>query len=217
MGLHFLAPSLFASKRPLVRNNANSSISGGATTSHSLTCVAGSNKTVFLLVYGMGNVGLPTISACSFNGVAATVATSLTFHTNLRVAIYYVVNPPNTGSYTASVTIATSVWAVGLFSVEYANTTLASPIGNLASASGTSTAPSHTFTSAIGKEVLGFVGVDNSNPSSSVGAGQTSLGNISVDAYTRAQASCEPGDASVVHSYTLGVSQKWAVVGGSVQ
>ena len=129
-----------------------------------------------------------------------------------RAEIWYLVNPPVTTDTLAVYFDANGTHAVGAST--YTGVDQRNPWGPVATATGTSTAPSVTATTATGQLVVDALGADTTVVAT-VGALQTQRWN---DALTvvRGAGSTQAGADGGVMSWTLATSQIWGMVAAAL-
>jgi len=178
----------------------NKALSKNTSLSH--TC--GADTKILFAILHTDNT---TAMACKYGTQTMTqLATKAEGETKATVTVFYLSNPDTLSSKTVQANWSTaSVSYLSVFDAYGADPT---PV-NAATASGISTTPSVTVTSADTSIVVSAVSVDGA-PTPTYGAGQTRLyGKLGKFA------SYETGAASTVSSYTIG-SNEWAIVGWSI-
>ncbi|MEJ7763615.1 MAG: hypothetical protein WKF80_12550, partial [Thermomicrobiales bacterium] len=153
-------------------------------------------------------------AACTYGGVEMTQAGVGQNGAALAAALFFLVNPP-VGTAQVVFTNATRTRIVG-GATSWTGVDQTSPLGTLASATGTSTVPSVVVASATGEIVHDAVGGQaSSNTPFTVGAGQTARWNLNPligTTYSPGAGSTEPGATSVTMSWSRGVSEAWAII-----
>lgn len=153
-----------------------------------------------------------SVTALTYGGTAMTFIRQDTSG-NATTELWRLINPP-TGAQTVSVTIsAAQNFAGGAITFTGSDTT--TPISNHAGATGISTTPSVTVTSASGELVVDAVSLRSGTIPWTVGAGQTLRWERAFSAAFGG--STEPGAASVTMSWTNSVSGGWAISAASVK
>jgi hypothetical protein len=199
-------------------DNVSSTNSGSANAS-SLTwahTVSGSNRYLVVGV-SINNENSGTVSGVTYNGQALTSLGTATNGTNARVEMWGMLAPP-TGTHNVVVTLSTSQrFTAG--AVSFTGVHQTTPLGTLASNTGTSLSASVAASSASGEVVVDVVAKKNSDSTLTVGADQTQRWNeVTTNSTTSnnvvGAASTEPGAASVTMSWFIsgGSSRPWAIV-----
>ena len=178
------------------------------TTSWSQSIDNGPNR-LLLVGVAFGGTGR-TITSMTFGGVNLSFVGSSGVNRGLE--IWKLVNP--------TVTTATLVanWS-GLqdavfWSGSFTNVDQTTPLGTFQSASGSSTAPSVTVSSATGKLLVDVLAAAGDAGTLTQGGGQTLIcsGNTGTgSANARGGGSSKAGASSVTMAWTLGVSQVWNI------
>lgn len=130
-----------------------------------------------------------------------------------RVELWYFLSPtPGTSNIVVTSSGASFIQAAAM---QFFNVDQSAPFGAVVDASGTGGTPSVTVAGEIGDLALDLIGVATGTitPDSS----QTSQWNASSDASWRGGGSTEAGAASVPMSWTLGGSNKWALLGVAIK
>lgn len=129
----------------------------------------------------------------------------------VRMQTYVLDNPP-AGAKTVLVTLSTSAEATGIAVTVTGSATTGQP-ANHAGATGDSTAPTVTVTSATDRLVIGFIDSERSNTDAQIvaAAGQTQRASVQDGTANRPrqEATTEAGAASVVSSWTLTNATGW--------
>jgi hypothetical protein len=165
----------------------------------------------------LGIYGADTPTTVTFDGVAMTqVAVKVsTGDANLQTYIYgLAVGSKAAGTYTCSVSGLNARKFVGK-AIAWNGVNQSSPVGTPASASGNSTTPSISVTSAANELVIDCVAwTAASSITGTVDASQTSLFNDAGGAtQVSAAGSSEAGAASVTMNWTLSGTAQWASCG----
>ena len=153
-----------------------------------------------------------TISSITYNGVALTaVPGGSTNNGQYYVTAYYLI-APDTGTHDIVVTVTGSVFDFGAGAISYTDAHQTTPLGTAVTATGTSTTPSVTVSSAADELVDdGLVIIHGGTLS--VGAGQTQRWNaIASSGFIKYAGSTEGGAASTTMSWSNSSSQTWAIV-----
>ena len=153
-----------------------------------------------------------TISSITYNGVALTaVPGGSTNNGQYYVTAYYLI-APDTGTHDIVVTVSGSVFDFGAGAISYTDAHQTTPLGTAVTATGTSTTPSVTVSSAADELVDdGLVIIHGGTLS--VGAGQTQRWNaIASSGFIKYAGSTEGGAASTTMSWSNSSSQTWAIV-----
>lgn len=194
---------------PAVDSVSNISSSGVGPFTLSHTC-AGTDR--LLRVNVMHYDSSDDVSGVTYNGVALTpVPSGDATNGQYWLSAFYLI-APDTGTHDIIVTVTGSVFDIGITAVSYINVHQSVPLGTAVTATGTSTAPSVTVSSASDELVDdGLIIV--SSGSLTVGAGQTQHVNTPTsNAFIKYATSTEGGAASTVMSWTNGTSQAWAIM-----
>lgn len=197
--------------------DAASEVSGlavsGLSVSH--TC-SGSNRGLLVEAFQSATAA-GTVTACTYNSVAARELLSELNPTSFRGTLLFLVAPA-TGANTLSVTYSKSEDEVAMGGTSYTNVRQTDSVGPAVGANGLSSAPTVTIPSATGEVVVAGVYHFQSPPGSlTPGAGQTERWEIEeIVAGLDAGASEEAGAASVTMSYT-GSADFWLILGVSLR
>ncbi|MCP4857295.1 MAG: DUF4347 domain-containing protein, partial [Fuerstiella sp.] len=160
-----------------------------------------------------------SVSSVTYNGTSLTLvgARDNSDTATARVEIWKLVAPV-TGTHNVVVNISGTSHegaTIGVMTFTGVNQTTA--VGSFASAQGDSSSPSATVSSAADEIVFGVAAFDDSsNWNFSPGAGQTERWDLFTDK-TNGAGSTEAGAASVVTSWSVGSSHKWAAGGVSIK
>lgn len=179
---------------------------GPFTWSH--TC-SGSNRVlkVDVMYYESGD----TISALTYNGVSMTVIPSSTVSNGQYTVTSYSLVAPATGSNTVSLTFTGSVFECSAGAISWTGADQSTPLGTAVTATGSSTTPSVTASSASGEVVADALIIVHSG-TLSVDGSQTQRWNAIGNAgFTKYAGSTEDGAASVPMSWSNSTSQDWAI------
>lgn len=152
-----------------------------------------------------------TIDSITYNGVALTaVPGGSTNNGQYYVTAYYLI-APDTGTHDIVVTVTGSVFDFGAGAISYTDAHQTTPLGTAVTATGTSTTPSVTVSSAADELVDdGLVIIHGGTLS--VGAGQTQRWNAIAGGFIKYAGSTEGGAASTTMSWSNSSSQAWAIV-----
>ncbi|MGQ0579354.1 MAG: DUF6701 domain-containing protein [Betaproteobacteria bacterium] len=176
--------------------------------------ISGGNRYVFVQVVN-GN-SWPTISSVVWDPAGVNEALSVigtaTQGTNVRTVLYGLVNPT---AKTATMRVTLSAGDGGGTFVAVSSFTgvdQTTPLGTPATATGAvATTPTVTVTSATGELVIDAMGTKETTGNKTAGAGQSEIWDgFSGDA--DGAGSTNAGAASVVMSWTGGVTEEWAIV-----
>ena len=150
-----------------------------------------------------------TITSVTYNGVAMTVIPSSTITGTYAVSLYGLIAPAS-GANTVSISISGNA-EIGFGAMSLTGADQTTPFGTANTATGTSTTPSVTVSSASGEIVVDTGQIFHSG-TFSVGAGQTSRwSSFSTGGWVKHFGSTEPGDTSVTMSWSNTTSQGWAL------
>jgi hypothetical protein len=196
-----------------VVNTASANTGSGTTTSLTIPSftVSGSNT---MLLLGVTNRGNSLVSSATYGTSSFTSIGSASNGTVVRTEILRLMNPP-AGTADINITLNGArrfvAGAILLTGVDQTD-----PIGTYNTATGTSTAPSVTVSSAANELVVDVLG-NRYSTSASVGSGQTlRWTNVTTNGTDsrniRGSSSTEAGASSVTMSWTLGSSCEWAIV-----
>lgn len=153
-----------------------------------------------------------TVTSVTYNGVALTaVPSGSTNNGQYYITAYYLI-APDAGTYDIVVTVSGSVFDFGAGAISYTDAHQTTPLGTAVTATGTSTTPSVTVSSAADELVDdGLVIIHGGTLS--VGAGQTQRWNaIASGGFIKYAGSTEGGAASTTMSWSNSSSQTWAIV-----
>ena len=153
-----------------------------------------------------------TVTGVTYNGVALTaVPSGSTNNGQYYITAYYLI-APDTGTHDIVVTVSGSVFDFGAGAISYTDAHQTTPLGTAVTATGTSTTPSVTVSSAADELVDdGLVIIHGGTLS--VGAGQTQRWNaIASSGFIKYAGSTEGGAASTTMSWSNSSSQTWAIV-----
>lgn len=144
---------------------------GGFTsgTSHTFThTVTGSDRLLF--VHGFKNASSDTLNSCTYNGVSATLITSITPASSRRVYLWYLI-APSTGSNTVAVGSSSST-AIGANAVSYTGAQQSGVPDAQATAS-SSTTPSVTSVTTVADNCWAVLAVIGNNANSTASTNST--------------------------------------------
>lgn len=193
--------------------DASSSTSGTAASFTFAHTCTGTNRFLLVHVSLRRTLGV-SVSSVTYAGIDLGAALGFTSNSDdtRRVHIYGLAAPAS-GANNIVVTLSASEAAIcgGISFTEAHQTT---PTGTYASATGASGNASVTVTSGVDEFVADVL--SDVSGTWTVGAGQTQRWNTAVGTTTGA-GSTEPGAASVVMSWTAGVSDRWVIGGVSVK
>jgi VCBS repeat-containing protein len=179
---------------------------------------SGSDR-LLLVGISFGQDNGETVTSVTHNGTNLTKLGSIDNSDNAsaRVEIWSLV-APTTGTHNVVVNLSgvSHIGAV-IGAISFTGVEQSAPLGAFAGAQGNSNAPSVTVTSAANELVFGIAAYEDSNSADfTEGAGQTEQWNL-FQAKANGTASTEAGAASVVSSWTIPSSFKWAAAGVSVK
>jgi hypothetical protein len=169
---------------------------------------SGANRllVVGILIHAGGGL---TVTAVTYNGVAMTVIPSSEVIGTYAVSMYSLIAPAS-GTNTVSISVSSNA-EIGFGSVSFTGADQTTPFGTANTATGTSTTPSVTVSSAT-DEIVMDTGILFHSGTLSVGANQTSRwSSISTGGWVKHFGSTEPGDTSVTMSWSNTTSQGWAI------
>ena len=152
------------------------------------------------------------VTSVTYNGVALTaVPSGSTNNGQYYITAYYLI-APDAGTYDIVVTVSGNVFDFGAGATSYTDAHQTTPLGTAVTATGTSTTPSVTVSSAADELVDdGLVIIHGGTLS--VGVGQTQRWNaIASSGYIKYAGSTEGGAASTTMSWSNSSSQTWAIV-----
>lgn len=194
---------------PAVDSVSNISSSGVGPFTLSHTC-AGTNR--LLRVNVMHYDSSDDVSGVTYNGVAMTaVPSGDATNGQYWLSTFYLI-APDTGTHDVIVTVTGNVFDIGITAVSYTDVHQSVPLGTAVTATGTSTAPSVTVSSASDELVDDGLIIVNSG-SLTVDTGQTQRVNTTTsNAFIKYATSTESGAASTVMSWTNGTSQAWVIM-----
>ncbi|MFQ6023537.1 MAG: DUF4347 domain-containing protein, partial [Acidiferrobacterales bacterium] len=188
---------------------------GSDTVSHTTS----GTERLMLVGISFGVDQLDTVSAVTYNGTALTLVgvQESTDNAKSRVEIWSLV-APDTGTHNVDVTYSgTNHEGATIGVMTFNGVDQTTPLGTFAGAASESSNPSATVSSATGELVFGVVAFSDSNDWDLVqGAGQTEHWDLFVD-QTNGAGTTEAGAASVVTSWTVGDTKKWAAGGVSIK
>jgi hypothetical protein len=169
------------------------------------------------------NSGSTSNTGASYNAVAMTEwgrATSGSADGDAGAALWYLVNP-TAGSNTVATTFNNLPNFQAASAISFTGVHQTTPIRTASTASGTSSAPSVSPTSALNDLVLDCLGVVDNETFDvviTVGSGQTQRWNHSRESVVFTGGSTEPGAASTTTmSWTVNQSEQWAFVAGAIR
>lgn len=169
---------------------------------------SGSNRVLVVgfVIYAGGSF---TVTGITYNGVAMTAIPSSAITGTYAVGLYGLIAPAS-GANTVSISVSGNV-EIGFGAMSFTGADQTTPFGTANTATGTSTTPSVTVSSASGEIVVDTGQIFHSG-TLSVGGGQTSRwSSISTGGWVKHFGSTEPGDTSVTMSWSNTTSQDWAL------
>ena len=156
-----------------------------------------------------------TVSGITYAGVALTRLGGATVSVNRAVDYWYLI-APTTGTNNVVVTMSAAArTVVGAISRTGVHQT--TPLGTAATASGTSTAPSVTVTSATDELVDDALTASVAGAVLTAGTGQTERYDTFYDPSIQGGGSDEAGAASVAMDWTINTSQEWCQIGVGIK
>lgn len=203
-----------------VVGTAASANSGQTVSTYSFAYNSGTTGSNRILMVGISyrNGDSETVSAATYGGQAMTQVGTAQVSANTapdgRIYIYYLLNPP-TGSNTLQVNWNSALDQGSVIgAVTYAGVDQTTPLRAFASASGISTAPAATVTSAANDLVFGIVSGRTTSNYALAGSGGTSLWSARpFNGQTAGAGQSKTGAASSVTLNWSGSSAEW-VAGG---
>lgn len=180
--------------------------------SWSHTCT-GSNRylAAFSSIY---QIGTETTSSITYNSTAMTDKGSIdngAVNINGRELV-----APATGSNTVAVTLSDGCLGIVAGAMSFTDTHQSVPSGTAVTATGNSTTPSATVSSAATEYVIGTGSIGNAN-GVSLGADQSfGWSDIDTGGWHSSAGSYETGAASTTHSYS-GTSGVWSIIAWAVK
>lgn len=179
----------------------------GSSLTFSHTC-AGVNR--LLIVWVSYFDSADTISSVTYNGVAMTaIPSGSAANGNYKIAGYYLIAPA-TGANNVVVTFSGAVSDFGGGSISFTDAHQTTPLGTAVTATGTSTSPSVTVSSASGEFVAdGLIIVHGGTLT--VGGSQTQRWNaIATNGFIKYAGSTQGGAGAVSNTWSNSSSQVWA-------
>ncbi len=179
---------------------------------------AGSDR-LMLVGISFGKTNGDSVSSVTYDGVALThVGSQDDVSSESRVEIWRLVAPA-TGTADVVVTFSGTGHEDATIGVmTFTGVDQSTPLGVFAGAQGDSTSPSVTVASATNELVFGVAAYNNSNNGDFVpGAGQTERWDLFGGGSANGSGTTEAGAASVVTSWTIPDSSKWAAGGVSIK
>lgn len=197
-----------------VAHDAEADLSGDQTASATWTIsgktTAGSNR---VGIVRFNYAATATLTGVTWNGSAMTEVPLSSVTSGSRTnKSFYIVDPP-TASSDIVISFSAGTPAGEYLVTSYNEADTASPIGDVQTATGTSTTPSVDVTSASGDMVLDWMVI--ANTITSVGDSQTSEFIDTTGGSYRVGGSREAGAATVTMSWTVG-SGAWGTSGFSI-
>lgn len=176
----------------------------------------GDNRLLIVKVTSINTVTAVTYAGVSLTNTDGAAAAMSVTGTSGAISSIWKLVAPATGSNTVVVTGPVS--NVHIVAETWTGVHQTTPLGTFGSATGTSTAPSVTITSATDEVVTDIVGASAalvSNTALTVGSGQTSEGTLVALSFggtaVRSGASYETGAASTVMSWTTVGTCSWQI------
>lgn len=193
-------------------SNASGNGSGPFTFSHT---TSGSDRVMIIGIsyYHYGT----TISAVTYNAVAATLIPSASVDNgDYHVRMYYLIAPA-TGSNTVSVSVSSNLYGIGVGVVTFTGAHQTTPYGIPATATGNSTTPTVDVLAGADEIAIDTLCIIHGS-TLSVGSGQTSRWNaIQSSGTIKYAGSTEPGIGTTTMSWLNGNIQLWAMVAVAIK
>lgn len=179
----------------------------GSSLTFAHTC-SGSNRLLVVWVSYYDSFDTPT--GVTYNGVAMTaIPSSTAANGDYKIAGYYLINPA-TGTNNVVISFTGSMFDIGAGSVSFTDAHQTTPLGTAVTATGTSTTPSVTVSSAAGEIVLDGLVIVHSG-TLTVDGSQTQQWKANTgNAFIKYAGSTEGGAASTTMSWSNSTSQAWA-------
>lgn len=181
----------------------------GSSLTFAHTC-SGSNRLLVVWVSYFDSADAPT--GATYNGVAMTaIPSSTAANGDYKIAGYYLINPA-TGTNNVVISFTGPMFDIGAGSVSFTDAHQTTPLGTAVTATGTSTTPSVTVSSAAGEIVLDGLVIVHSG-TLTVDGSQTQLWNsIASNGFQKYAGSMETAaEASTTMSWSNSSSQQWAI------
>lgn len=177
----------------------------------SLTCahtVSGINRLLVVWVSYFDSADTPT--GATYNGVAMTaIPSSTAANGNYKIAGFYLIAPA-TGTNNVVISFSGTMSDMGAGSVSFTDAHQTTPLGTAVTATGTSTTPSVTVSSAAGEIVVDGLAIIHGS-TLTVGGSQTQRWNaIASGGFIKYAGSTQNGASSTTNTWTNGNSQTWA-------
>ncbi len=170
----------------------------------------GTNPALLVFVGTKSNVA---VSSVTYGGVSLTQAS--TVGTAPKIDLWYLLDPVVDESLPLIVTTASNV-RFGVIAVPMAYVDSITPLGTIATETGTGTDPATPAVSAVGELVIdGIVALDG--VSLAKGSLQTKLAGEIDASQLSTGASTQPGQTSTNMAWTLGASKDWAHIAVSIK
>ena len=207
----FLVLSFYFSHSQIVFNGSSTSgASGVGSLTFSKTVSAGNNSLLYVGITAQDK----NISSVKWGTLTLTQFTIGT-RNSMRVAMYYIalgdIASPTTSNVVVTLAGGTDVFAGA---ADYSGVWQAAPFVNPTITQAKNTNPSVTFASSVGNKAISLLGVIAAAPSAN-GPGQTQYWSLSG---THSNRSTEKaGASSVTMSHTIGASEDWVMIGGTMQ
>ncbi len=183
-------------------------VAASLTFSH--TVVAGNNRALVVTTGHQDDAR--TVNSVTYGGTTLTKAADR-ISSDTRATLWYMLAPPvGTANVVVTISGSESLAAMALNLQGVHQTT---PIGTAATATGNSTAPLVTATSAAGEWVVGALATPGDSQNASANVGQTSLYNTNTGtggSAVRFVTDIKPGAASTAIGWSLTSSKQWAAV-----
>lgn len=177
----------------------------------SLTCahtVSGENRELVNWISWYHSTS--TLSGSTYNGVALTaIPSGSAANGQYHIDGLHLIAPA-TGTNNLVATFSGGVFDVGMGSVSFTGADQTTPLGTAVTATGTSTTPSVTVSSAAGEIVIDGLVITHGS-TLTVGGSQTQRWNaIASGGFIKYAGSTQNGASSTTNTWTSGNSQTWA-------
>ncbi len=196
--------------------DAASSGSSTASTSKTQSHTVASQENRLLLVFvECSDAGERTPSGVTYNAVAMTQVGSTVTNGDRSVSVWRLVAPA-TGANDVVATFATTCDAIILGNLSFYGVNQTTPVGTVATNTGTGTAPTVDVTAGVDDMVAAGVGIDAST-TCTPGASQTERWDISAGANNAATGSTErAAGTTVTMDHTAADTGSWATAGVAI-
>lgn len=193
-------------------SNASGFGTGPFTFSHT---TSGANRVMIVGVSYYHPSG--TISAVTYNAVAATLIPLASVDTgDYHARLYYLI-APDTGSNTVSVSVNANLYAIGIGVTTVTGAHQTTPYGTAVTAIGNDTTPTVDVLAASDELAIDTLCIIHSG-TLSVGSGQTARWNaIQSSGFIKYAGSTEPGVGTTTMSWDNTTAQTWALVAVAIK